>query len=205
MKKPRIGVVAYGAGNLFSIRSGLKAVEARVAVMQKASEIADCGALVIPGVGAFGPAMRALKPLRNAITDFARSGKPVLGICLGLQVFFEASEESPRARGFGFFKGDVKRFPSSVKIPQIGWNSLLRLRGNCPLFRGLRNGEYAYFVNSYYARPLDASVIAAETDYGVRFASAVWRDNVFATQFHPEKSGVVGLRILRNFVELAGK
>ncbi len=202
--KPRIGIVDYGAGNLFSVRGGLAAAGARAALVKTSGEIAACDALVIPGVGAFGPAMRKLEPLRLTIEEFASSGKPLLGICLGMQVFLESSDESPGVRGFGFFEGGVKRFPSSVKIPQIGWNQL-RFRGNCPLFRELKNGEYAYFVNSYYAKPKDEGVISADSNYGVRFASAVWRENVFATQFHPEKSGDTGIAMLKNFVELAKK
>jgi glutamine amidotransferase len=200
--KPRIGLVDYGAGNLFSIRGGLEAAGARARTVKTEREIDACDALVVPGVGAFGPAMKKLEPLRKAINEFAASGKPLLGICLGLQVFFESSDESPGARGFDFFSGECKRFPPSVKIPQIGWNSL-EINPECPLFEGVASGEYAYFVNSYYAKPSDESVIAAETDYGVRFASAVWRANVFATQFHPEKSGAAGIAMLKNFVNLA--
>ncbi len=202
--KPSIGVVDYGAGNLFSIRGGLEAAGASAALAKTAREIAECDALVIPGVGVFGPAMRKLEPLRDAIEEFAASGKPLLGICLGLQVFFESSDESPGVSGFAFFEGNCTRFPPSVKVPQIGWNSL-EINAKCPLFEGVASGERAYFVNSFYAKPSDAGVIASETVYGVRFSSAVWRENVYATQFHPEKSGAAGLKILRNFVELAKK
>ena len=137
---------------------------------------------------------------------FIKSGKPFLGICVGYQALFEKSEEfNSCAAGLGIFKGNVVRFSEKhgLKIPQIGWNQLEIVKPDCPLFRGVANGSYVYFVHSFYPQPVDAGIVATRTDYGDKFASSVWRDNVFATQFHPEKSQKVGLQLLKNFVELA--
>jgi glutamine amidotransferase len=170
--------------------------------------MADADAVVLPGVGAFDDCMNALRKqeLFEGCRHFIESGRPFLGICVGYQALFERSEEfNSSASGLGFFKGNVVRFSQTagVKIPQIGWNQLEHVSSGCPLLRGVPEGSYVYFVHSYFPRPLDSTIVAAETFYGERFASAVWRDKVFATQFHPEKSQQVGLTMLRNFVELA--
>jgi len=138
---------------------------------------------------------------------YIRSGRPFLGICVGYQALFERSEEfNSCAAGLGLFKGSVVRFSGGggLKVPQIGWNQLQIKQQDCPLFRGIPSDSYAYFVHSFYPRPEDGSIVATETEYGETFASAIWRDNVYATQFHPEKSQGVGLQLLRNFVALAG-
>ena len=143
--------------------------------------------------------------LLEAARDFIQTGKPFLGICVGYQALFERSEEfNSCAAGLGIFQGSVVRFTekSGLKIPQIGWNQIEIVKPDCPLFRGIESGSYVYFVHSFFPQPVDQSIIATRTDYGESFASSVWHDNVFATQFHPEKSQKVGLQLLKNFVEL---
>ena len=143
--------------------------------------------------------------LLGGIKDFIGSGRPFLGICVGYQALFEKSEEFRScAAGLGLFQGDVVRFPeqAGLKIPQIGWNQLELTQPDCPLFHGIPNGSYVYFVHSFFPRPQDASIVASRTTYGEAFASSIWRDNIFATQFHPEKSQDIGLQLLRNFVGL---
>jgi imidazole glycerol-phosphate synthase subunit HisH len=164
--------------------------------------------MVLPGVGAFDDCINALRKqeLLEAARGFIDSGKPFLGICVGYQALFEKSDEfNSCAAGLGIFKGRVVRFPekNGLKIPQIGWNQLELAKPDCPLFRGVAEGSYVYFVHSFYPQPVDESIVATRTQYGETFASAVWRDNIFATQFHPEKSQRVGLQILKNFVEMA--
>jgi glutamine amidotransferase len=176
--------------------------------VQQPGEIGDACGLVLPGVGAFDDCINALRKqeLLEASREFIKSGKPFLGICVGYQALFEKSEEfNSCAAGLGVFQGSVVRFAgnSGLKIPQIGWNQLEIMQRNCPLYRGIESGSYVYFVHSFYPQPKDSSIVATRTDYGENFASSVWRDNVFATQFHPEKSQRVGLQLLKNFVELA--
>ncbi len=176
--------------------------------MKSPGEIGDARAMVLPGVGAFDDCIHALRKqeLLGAAKDFIQSGKPFLGICVGYQALFERSEEfNSCAAGLEIFRGKVGRFPETpgLKIPQIGWNQLDIVKTDCPLYRGITNGSYVYFVHSFFPQPVDESIVATRTDYGVNFASSVWRDNVFATQFHPEKSQEVGLQLLKNFAELA--
>jgi glutamine amidotransferase len=163
---------------------------------------------VLPGVGAFDDCVNAMRKqdLLDAIREFIRSGRPFLGICVGYQALFERSEEfNSCAPGLGVFAGKVVRFTEEpgLKIPQIGWNRIDIARPDCPLYRGIDSGSYVYFVHSFFPQPTDPAIIATTTTYGRTFASSVWRDNVFATQFHPEKSQEVGLQLLRNFVGLA--
>jgi glutamine amidotransferase len=203
-----IALIDYGAGNLRSVHKALLKVGATVRLVQRPGEIGAARALVLPGVGAFDDCIQALRQqeLLGACRDFIQSGRPFLGICVGYQVLFEASEEfHSRAAGLGHFQGKVVRFPSQpgLKIPQIGWNQLEIVHPDCPLYRGIPSGSYFYFVHSFFPQPADASIVATRTDYGGPFASSVWRDNVFATQFHPEKSQKPGLQLLRNFVDLA--
>lgn len=205
-----IALLDYGSGNLRSVHKALLKVGAEVRVVQRPAEMAGARAVVLPGVGAFDDCINGLakQELLEACKEFIHSGKPFLGICVGYQALFERSEEfNSCAAGLGIFAGNVVRFSdrAGLKIPQIGWNQLEILKPECPLFRGVANGSYVYFVHSFFPRPLDRSIVAAQTTYGEPFASAVWRDNVFATQFHPEKSQAVGLQLLRNFVELAGR
>ena len=197
----------YGSGNLRSVHKSLLKVGAEVRLVQRPEEIGDAAGLVLPGVGAFDDCINALRKqeLLEAARSFIQTGKPFLGICVGYQALFERSEEfNSCAAGLGIFQGRVVRFAEAagLKIPQIGWNQIEITRPDCPLYRGIPSGSYVYFVHSFHPEPVDASIIATRTDYGTRFASSVWRDNVFATQFHPEKSQKVGLQLLQNFVGL---
>jgi len=203
-----IALIDYGSGNLRSVEKALFHIGANVRLVSRPEGLKDASAVVLPGVGAFDDCLNALQrqELTAACRDFILKGLPFLGICVGYQALFEKSEEfSSRAPGLGIFRGKVVRFldGSGLKIPQIGWNQLQIARPDCPLLKGIPDGSYVYFVHSYFPRPEDPSIVATRTDYGEAFASAVWRDNVFATQFHPEKSQEVGLRLLRNFVALA--
>ena len=203
-----IALLDYGSGNLRSVHKALLKVGADVRIAQRPDEIGDARGLVLPGVGAFDDCINALRrqELLEASRAFIKSGRMFLGICVGYQALFEKSEEfNSCAAGLGIFKGKVVRFAEKpgLKIPQIGWNQLELVKPECPLFHGVPGGSYVYFVHSFFPKPVAESIVATRTTYGETFASAVWRDNVFATQFHPEKSQKVGLQLLKNFVELA--
>jgi glutamine amidotransferase len=203
-----IALLDYGSGNLRSVHKALLKVGADIRIARLPKEMADARAVVLPGVGAFDDCIHAMEKqsLLEASREFIRSGRPFLGICVGYQALFEKSEEfNSCAGGLGIFQGKVVRFPNGngLKVPQIGWNQLEIVQPQCPLFRGVENGSYVYFVHSFFPRPADSSVVATRTSYGETFASSAWQDNVFATQFHPEKSQKVGLQLLKNFVELA--
>lgn len=203
-----IALLDYGSGNLRSVHKALIKAGGLVRVVTKPAELEHVTAAVLPGVGAFDDCMHALQKqdLIQATCDLIRSGKPFLGICVGYQALFERSEEfNSRLPGLGIFPGSVVRFTEQpgLKIPQIGWNQLENIRADCPLFHGVAEGAYAYFVHSFFPKPLDPTIVACRTTYGETFASAVWRDNVFATQFHPEKSQRLGLHLLSNFVQMA--
>ena len=199
-----IAIVDYGMGNLRSVEKALSRTGAAVRVTSDAGQILGADGVVLPGVGAFGACMDNLasrglvEPVRAAV----RSGRPFLGICLGLQLLFEESEEFGPVRGLGVLPGRVVRFAGraldGLKIPQMGWNRL-RIRRSVPELAGIEEGAYVYFVHSYYVVPTDADLTVASTDYGVTFAAAIAWNNVFACQFHPEKSQSVGLRLLANF------
>jgi imidazole glycerol-phosphate synthase subunit HisH len=202
-----IALIDYGSGNLRSVHKALLKVGAEVRLVRGPGEIGNARAMVLPGVGAFDDCINALRrqELLEAAREFIRSGRPFLGICVGYQALFEASDEfSSCAAGLGIFQGRVVRFSDKfgLKIPQIGWNQIEAMKPGCPLFRGIPAGSYVYFVHSFFPRPADSSIVATQTTYGETFASSVWRDNVFATQFHPEKSQKVGLQLLENFVDL---
>jgi len=201
-----IGVIDYGMGNLRSVEKALLSVGARARVISTAREVRQAKALVLPGVGAFGQAVDRLKEkgLFRPIQEALQSEKPFLGICLGLQLLFEKSEESPRSRGLGFLKGSVVRFNSprgrSLKVPHMGWNTITTNRSlKTPFLSGIADGEFFYFVHSFFPLPADASATAATTHYGRSFCAAVAGPRLFACQFHPEKSGKKGLQILSNF------
>lgn len=203
-----IALIDYGSGNLRSAQKALLKVGADVRVVSRPDEMADARAVVLPGVGAFDDCVNALQKqeLLEASRKFIQSGRPFLGICVGYQALFEKSEEfNSCAAGMGIFQGKVVRFTEQpgLKIPQIGWNQIELAKTNCPIFRGIPSGSHVYFVHSFFPKPLDSSIVATRTTHGETFASAVWSDNVFATQFHPEKSQKVGLQLLKNFVELA--
>jgi glutamine amidotransferase len=202
-----IALLDYGSGNLRSVHKALLKVGATVQIITEGASLRDADGAVLPGVGAFDDCLKALRKqeLLDSTREFIHSGKPFLGICVGYQALFERSEEfNSQMPGLGLFEGSVVRFAESpgLKVPQIGWNQLEQIRSDCPLFRGVSDGAYAYFVHSFFPRPSDDSIVASRTTYGESFASAIWRDNVFATQFHPEKSQQVGLRLLSNFVAL---
>jgi glutamine amidotransferase len=202
-----IALLDYGSGNLRSVHKALLKVGADVRVVKSPDGVKDVRGVVLPGVGAFDDCINALhkQELLEASREFIKSGRPFLGICVGYQALFEKSEEfNSCAAGLGVFAGKVVRFSerSGLKIPQIGWNQLDVVKPECPLYRGIASGSYVYFVHSFFPKPVDESIVATRTDYGETFASSVWRDNVFATQFHPEKSQKVGLQLLKNFVEL---
>jgi glutamine amidotransferase len=203
-----IALIDYGSGNLRSVHKALLKVGAQVRIVRKPEEMVGAAAVVLPGVGAFDDCIQALdkQAMLEASRQFIQSGRPFLGICVGYQALFERSEEfNSCAAGLSLFKGSVVRFSNGngLKVPQIGWNQLEITQPGCPLYHGIENGSYVYFVHSFFPRPADASIISTKTTYGETFASSVWRDNLFATQFHPEKSQAVGLHLLRNFVQLA--
>ncbi len=203
-----IALLDYGSGNLRSVEKALRKVGADLLVTTRPESLRDARAIVLPGVGAFDDCISAMQrqELLGALREFIQTGKPFLGICVGYQALFEKSEEfNSCAAGLGIFGGKVVRFTArpGLKIPQIGWNQLEITRPDCPLYKGIADGSHVYFVHSFYPQPTDPSIVATRTDYGDPFASSVWRDNVFATQFHPEKSQAVGLRLLKNFVALA--
>jgi glutamine amidotransferase len=203
-----IALIDYGSGNLRSAQKALLQVGADVQVVREPGELKGAAAVVLPGVGAFDDCLNALQKqeMLAASREYIRSGGPFLGICVGYQALFERSDEfNSCAAGLGIFKGSVVRFTErpGLKIPQIGWNQIELTRPDCPLFRGIPSGSYVYFVHSFFPKPEDESIVATRTLHGENFASAVWRDNVYATQFHPEKSQRVGLQLLKNFVDLA--
>ena len=203
-----IALLDYGAGNVRSVQKALTSAGGEVQLVASPDEVARADAIVLPGVGAFDDCVNAMQrqELLNASREFIKTGRPFLGICVGYQAMFERSEEfDSRAAGLGLFAGSVVRFPAGqgVKIPQIGWNQIEIVQPECPIFKGVENGSHVYFVHSFYPQPEDGSIVACRTTYGVEFASAIWRENVYATQFHPEKSQKVGMTILENFVKLA--
>jgi imidazole glycerol-phosphate synthase subunit HisH len=199
-----IAIIDYGSGNLKSIRNGFHRVGAEVLVTQDKEELKKADVMILPGVGAFGTAMENLKKYEDIIHQHIQDDKPFLGVCLGLQVLFSESEESPGVKGLDVFSGKVVRFPETMrdkglKIPHMGWNNL-NIRRDTPLLEGI-GSDYMYFVHSYYVRPDNEEVVMATVDYGVEVPAVVGQDNVFATQFHPEKSGEIGLEILKNFLK----
>jgi imidazole glycerol-phosphate synthase subunit HisH len=200
-----IALVDYGMGNLRSVEKALTRVGADVRIVSDAKPIPESDGLVLPGVGAFGDCMANLRKagLVGAIREFIRTERPFLGICLGFQALFESSEEAPGVKGLAVFPGTVPRFAANgLKVPHMGWNQLQIQRRDCPLLSGVAERSHVYFVHSYYCKPSDASVVCGKTDYGIEFCSMLWADNVYATQFHPEKSQAVGLKLLENFVAL---
>ena len=203
-----IAIIDYGAGNLQSVKKAFDFIGAESVITDNPEIINACDRILLPGVGSFGDAMDSMAKsgLVDTVKQNALSCKPFLGICLGLQLLFEESEESPGVKGLGIFKGKIKKFSSDMglKIPHIGWNSL-EIKQKDGIFKNIPENSYVYFVHSYYLHAEDKNDIAAITNYGIDFHSAVGKNNVFATQFHPEKSGDVGLQILRNFASMEVK
>jgi len=200
-----IAIIDYGAGNIGSVKKAVLYAGAEAVVTADPEVIKAADGIIFPGVGAFGDAMEQLssKGLNDVIRHCIADGHPFLGICLGMQMLFDRSEEAVGVDGLGVMDGDIIRFPSdmNLKVPHMGWNSL-DFNPECPLFRGLPENPYVYFVHSYYLKANDESCVCATADYGITFHAAVWKGNCFATQFHPEKSGSVGLAMLKNFVDL---
>lgn len=200
-----IAIIDYDAGNIKSVEKALQKLGADVVITKDAQEILRADKVILPGVGAFGDAMANLKKfgLDKVIYEVVEKGTPFLGICLGLQLLFERSDETPGVEGLGILKGEILRIPDKddLKIPHMGWNSL-HLQNQGRLFQGLSEQSYVYFVHSYYLKAEDEQIVKATTDYSVNIHASVEKDNVFACQFHPEKSSDVGLKILKNFVEL---
>ncbi len=204
-----IVIVDYGMGNLRSVQKAFEKNGAKAKVSSSKKDIARAGKIVLPGVGAFTAAVRELekRDLVDTLKQKIQSGTPYLGLCLGLQLLFEESEENEgkkKALGLGIIRGRVKRFRGKLKIPHMGWNTLHITKKNCPLFKGIRNEDYFYFVHSYYGVPNEPSWNASLTRYGVDFCSGIWKDNIFATQFHPEKSQEAGLKMIKNFIAFKG-
>jgi len=201
-----IAIVDYGMGNLRSVEKGFLKVGVDARVVREPQAVDDADAVVLPGVGAFRDCIRNLAQtsMTESIMRSIRKGKPYLGICLGLQVLFTESEEFGMYKGLDVFKGRVVRFQIDLKVPHMGWNNVKILR-KPPIFDGIQDESFFYFVHSYYVAPDDTAVVSTTTDYGITFTSMVWKDNIFATQFHPEKSQESGLRILKNFGDFVRK
>ncbi len=200
-----IAIIDYGAGNIQSVSKALKHIGCDAFVTRDKEQILKADGAVLPGVGSFGDTMNTMKAygIKDTVIEYTKSGKPFLGICLGLQLLFPASEESPEAKGLGIFDGTITKIPSGggLKIPHIGWNSL-DIKKKDGLFKGIDNNPYVYFVHSYFLNATDKNIVSAQTEYGVTIDAAVEMGNVFATQFHPEKSGETGLKILKNFADI---
>jgi glutamine amidotransferase len=187
----------YGVGNLFSLKIALEKAGLSVAIGTTSAELKDADAIALPGVGSFTAALERIHTVEETLHAKLQDGTPLLGICLGLQLFFETSSEGP-GNGLGLFKGTVKQLPSSVKVPHMGWNTLEIAKQNS-FFDGIDEGTYVYFVHSLYPEPTEPNIIISQTEYGETFTSAVNQKNIYGTQFHPEKSGDVGIKMLKNF------
>ncbi|MFI3242663.1 MAG: imidazole glycerol phosphate synthase subunit HisH [Akkermansia sp.] len=200
-----LGIIDYGAGNLQSVRNSLLAAGEEGRIVRSPADLEGITHLVLPGVGAFGDCSRALRAqgLDSAITSWIAADKPFLGICIGYQILFECSEESPEAAGLGIFKGKVRRFSDvGLKIPHMGWNPIHLSKADDPIWTGMQEEPQFYFVHSFFPEPADESLIAARCDYADNFAAAIRKGKLVATQFHPEKSQKLGLELLSNFLKL---
>ena len=200
-----IGIIDYDAGNIRSVEKAMKYLGQDVCITRDRDTLLRADKVILPGVGSFGDAMNHLQEygLVDVIHELTELEKPFLGICLGLQLLFERSEESPGVEGLGILKGEILKIPETegLKIPHMGWNSL-EIKPDTRLFAGISNGAYVYFVHSYYLKAEDPKIVAATTEYSTHIHAAVEQGNVFACQFHPEKSSEVGLQILKNFISL---
>lgn len=205
-----IAVIDYGMGNLRSVQKALEVVGAKAKITSIPEDLKGCERIVFPGVGAFGDAMKELKRrgLARPIKDAIAEGKPFLGLCLGVQLLFEKSDEAPGVKGLGVLKGEVKRFrfkDKRLKVPHMGWNNIARsskFKAQSKILKGIPDGAFMYFVHSYYVKPKDKKAVLTTTDYGIKFVSGICKDNIYGFQFHPEKSQELGLKILKNFVRL---
>jgi glutamine amidotransferase len=197
---PEAAIIDYGVGNLLSLKCALEKVGLSTTIGLSTRQIRKADAIALPGVGNFSAAAAKLDAVKEELVDAVERGTPVFGICLGLQLFFPESEEGT-GKGLALFRGKNARLPSSVKVPHMGWNTLRIVKQN-EILDGVEDEAYVYFVHSLYPVPVDKEIVCAETDYGVTFTSAIAAKNVYGTQFHPEKSGDIGLRILRNFAKI---
>nr|WP_296074937.1 imidazole glycerol phosphate synthase subunit HisH [uncultured Ruminococcus sp.] len=201
-----IAIIDYGAGNIQSVYKALKFIGADCKVTSDKDEILKADGAILPGVGSFGDAMDTMtkRGIKDTIIEYTKSGKPFLGICLGLQLLFPESEETPGVKGLDIFKGTITKIPNqnrTLKIPHMGWNNISIKQKN-GIFKDIEGEPYVYFVHSFYLKAQDKDIVAATTQYGVEIDAAVQKGNIIATQFHPEKSGEVGLKMLKNFVEM---
>ncbi len=208
-----IAIIDYGMGNIHSVNKALQLFGAKTIITNNPRDIQSAEKAVLPGVGAFDDAMLELEKqgLTKPIKEYTKSKKPLLGICLGMQLLFEESQEASKTKGLGILKGKVRRFQGGkgLKVPHMGWNQLkmgtrrrVQGTGQCPLLKNIPDNSNVYFCHSYYPYPKDKNIIAATTDYGLEFSSVVWQDNIYGVQFHPEKSQKTGLRMIENFVNL---
>lgn len=202
-----VAIIDYGAGNLSSVKKALDFLGAENEITQDKEKIEKASHIILPGVGSFADAMKSMEDrgLVDTVKKAALSGKPFLGICLGLQLLFESSEESPGVKGLGLLVGSIAKIPNDggLKVPHMGWNSV-KITQNDKIFKDIPQDSYFYFVHSYYLKDADKDAVAAVTQYGVNIECAVQRGNLFATQFHPEKSGKTGLKLLKNFLDTEG-
>lgn len=200
-----IAIIDYGAGNIQSVKKALNYIGCDTFITNDKTKISNADGVILPGVGSFGDTMDSINSygLKDAIIEYTKSGKPFLGICLGLQLLFPKSDESPDKDGLGIFDGNIKKIPSDtgLKIPHIGWNSL-DIKKQDGLFKGIDKNPYVYFVHSYFLDAKNKNIVSAQTEYGVKIDAAIENNNVFAVQFHPEKSGETGLKILKNFADI---
>jgi glutamine amidotransferase len=200
----KTGIIDYGAGNLRSVAKAVETLEFSARIIRSADQLEDIDTLILPGVGAFGDCVHHLREqgLWTPLREWIAVDKPYLGICLGYQILFDSSEEDPGVEGLGAFKGEVVRFPDSeLKVPHMGWNEITPRDASDPLWQGLPGHPHVYFVHSYYPEPVDGSIVSVTADYGGQFAAGIRSGNVVATQFHPEKSQSLGLKILGNFLK----
>jgi glutamine amidotransferase len=200
---PTVSIVDYGVGNLLSLKFALEKTGLKAKIAAPSQKLKDADAIALPGVGNFSAAAKALEPVKDELANLVKSGTPILGICLGLQLYFETSEEGP-GQGLAFFKGKNIRLVGQVKIPHMGWNTIQKVKEN-ELFDGIGDGAFVYFVHSLYPVPIDKEIICTQTEYSQIFASAIASKNIYGTQFHPEKSGDVGLKILKNFAKAVAR
>ena len=201
-----IGVIDYGAGNLRSVCNSLKKLSVNSTLIRSPEDIKDISSIIFPGVGSFGDSSEQLKKQRlfDPIKSWLKEDRPFLGICIGFQMLFEKSDESPNSDGFGIIPGKVVRFPeeNSLKVPHMGWNEIKFKNSSDPIWQGIKTSTHFYFVHSYYPEPLESNSVSSITSYGLEFASSVRCGNIFGTQFHPEKSQAAGLKLISNFLEL---
>ena len=199
-----VAIFDYGAGNIFSLKNSFEKAGATVDVITNFDKPNIYSGILLPGVGNFDPAIKSItKDSKSAFRDFVKNTTPVLGICLGMEMFFEKSEEG-KEKGLGIMEGEVIILPSSMKVPHMGWNDL-EIKRSGKILEGVKNGSWAYFVHSYRVKPNSDDVITAESDYGIKVPAVVEKDNFFGTQFHPEKSGSVGKIMINNFLDVCKK